>query len=393
MNAAKKESNRIVALDMHPDVFSAACLQGPDPAQARTLWTHDRRPTAQLEQWAGEHLAQGDAVVLEASGNSFEVAHRLHQLGHVALVLESCQAGRIKHGFCDDDRQSAIKLARVYLTGLAKIVWQPDERTRQLRELLFAYRNSVKDATRSRNRIRSYLNERCVRLPEGTQLTQPSGKAKAPSARGWSPLQKRLLEDAFDQLWAAETRRKGLESAMAQELATAPKWARLWRLMGARHRVAFALMAMVGDGHRFPTAKKLVAYLGLAPRRKQSGNDEKGRQLGIGNGGRGDVRALPIQSAHNALSQKASPLHGWGWKLLVRKNRQMAVAAVARKLAVAIWHLLKGHYCEMLEASEHLIVKLYKIATVIGKEALKEMGFAKRSDFIDKQIELLKQTT
>ncbi len=314
-------------------------------------------------------------------------------IGYAALVLESCQASKIRHGFCDDDRQSAIKLARVYLTGLAKIVWQPDERTRQRRELLFAYRNAVKDATRSRNRIRSYLNERCVRLPKGAALTQPSGKAKALSMREWSPLQKMLLEDAFGQLWTAEKRRKDLERTMALELAAEPKWAGLWRLMGVRHRVAFALMAMVGDVNRFPKAKKLVAYLGLAPRKKQSGNDEKGKQLGIGNGGRGDVRALLIQSAQNALNQKSSPLHDWGRKLLVRKNRQMAVAAVARKLAVAIWHLLKGHYSEMLEASDHLVAKLYKIATVIGKDALKEMGFAKRSEFIEKQIELLKLST
>ncbi len=206
-------------------------------------------------------------------------------------------------------------------------------------------------------------------------------------------MQKMLLEDAFGQLWTAEKRRKDLERTMALELAAEPKWAGLWRLMGVRHRVAFALMAMVGDVNRFPKAKKLVAYLGLAPRKKQSGNDEKGKQLGISNGGRGDVRALLIQSAQNALNQKSSPLHDWGWKLLVRKNRQMAVAAVARKLAVAIWHPLKGHYSEMLEASDHLVAKLYKIATVIGKDALKEMGFAKRSEFIEKQIELLKLST
>ena len=44
--------------------------------------------------------------------------------------------------------------------------------------------------------------------------------------------------------------------------------------MGIRHRVAFARMAMVSDIHRFPTAKKLVGYLGLAPRKDQSGNDK-----------------------------------------------------------------------------------------------------------------------
>lgn len=378
---------------MHPDLFSAACLEGSDPASARTLWVHDRVPTAKLESWAGRHLSEGEILVLEASGNSFEVCSRLHALGHCAVVMESCQASKVRHGFCDDDKASAIKLARVYLTGLAKIVWRPGERTREHREIFFAYRNAVKDSTRWRNRIRSFLSDRCVRLPKGTRLAEPSGLARALSARQWSPVQKTLLEDGFAQLWAAQKRRKELERVMARELSERPRWARLWRLMGVRHRVAFALMAVVGEIERFPSAKKLVAYLGLSPRKKQSGNNAKGRQLGIGNGGRGDVRALLIQSAQNALAQRGSPLHKWGWKLTLRKNRNMAVAAVARKLAVAIWHLLMGHFTEMLEAGDQLVAKLYKIATVIGKAALKEMGYAKRADYIDKQIQLMKQNT
>ena len=59
----------------------------------------------------------------------------------------------------------AIKLARVYLSGLAKVVWQPDEATV----------NCVKSSSsihgqrvyRQRNRIRSFLNEYCVRYPKG----------------------------------------------------------------------------------------------------------------------------------------------------------------------------------------------------------------------------------
>jgi len=316
---------------MHPEVFAAACLQGSDAATAQALWTHDRVRTADLEVWAGRHLQQGDVVALEASGNSFEVASRLHSLGHAALVLESCQASKVRHGFCDDDKASARKLARVYLTGLAKVVWQPDAKTRELREIHFAHRNAVKDSTRWRNRIRSFLSEHCARLPKGTRLTQPSGLARALSMRRWSPLQSALLEDCFEQLRACEARRKRLEATMARELSERPQWARLWRLMGVRHRVAFALMAIIGDVNRFPTAKKLVAYLGLSPRKRQSGNDLKGAQLGVGNGGRGDVRALLIQSAHNALEQRGSPLHSWGWKLAIRKRRNAAAAAVARK--------------------------------------------------------------
>lgn len=207
----------------------------------------------------------------------------------------------------------------------------------------------------------------------------------------FSGVQPALPEDGFEQLWACEKRRKSLERTMAKELSERPEWARLWRLVGVRHRVAFALMAVIGEVSRFPSARRLVAYLGLSPRRKQSGNDAKGRQLGIGNGGRGDARGLLMQSAQRCMNQRSSPLRRWGWRLLVRKNRNLAVAAVARKLAVAIWQLLKGHFTPMLEASEHLVVKLAKIATVIGKHVLREMGFAKRTDFINNQLELMKQ--
>jgi len=41
----------------------------------------------------------------------------------------------------------------IYNSGLAKSVWTPDEKSRERREVLFAYRNAVKDATRARNRI------------------------------------------------------------------------------------------------------------------------------------------------------------------------------------------------------------------------------------------------
>lgn len=384
MKASEKKCNRIIGLDMHPDVFAAAALENTDAASARPLWVHDRQEVPQLEGWANKHLQAGDVLVLEASGNSFEIASRLHALGHTALVLESAQAGKIRHNFCNDDRHSAVKLARVYLSGLAKIVWQPDPTTREQREVFFAHRNAVKDSTRTRNRIRSFLNEHCVRLPKGTPLTQERGRLKALSTHPWSELQKVLLEEMFANLLHAENRRQNLERLMVRELLARPQWARLWRLMGIRHRVAFALMAILGDIHRFPTAKKLVGYIGLSPRRTQSGNNAKGHERGLGRGSRGDLRALLIQSAQNALAQRGSPLHKWGWRLLLKKNRNMAVAAVARKLTVAIWHLLMGHFTPLLELTDHLQTKLLRLATVLGKTTLQELGFAHRKAFVEK---------
>ena len=382
MKAAKEKINRIIGLDMHPDVFTAAALERTTADLSGVFWVQDRLPTASLEDWAKKHLHPGDLLVLEASGNSFEVASRFHLLGYTCLVLESCQASKIKENFCNDDRHNAVKLARVYLSGLAKIVWQPDEETRQRREIFFAHRAAVKDCTRLRNRIRTFLSEHCVRLPKGTPLTQQKGLDKALSMHPWSNLQVGLITDSFKQLWQTEARRKWLEELMVEQLLEHPEWARLWRLMGVRHIVAFALMAMIGDVHRFPKAKKLVGYFGLSPRKEQSGNNVKGSERGIGKTGRGDVRNLLVQAAQNAMEQRTSPLHKWGWKLALKKNRNTAVAAVARKLTVAIWHLLMGHFTPLLELNKHLETKLLKIATMLGKESLKEAGFNCRNEFI-----------
>ena len=381
MKANKDKINRIIGLDMHPDVFTAAALEKTTADLSAVLWIQDRLPTARLEAWAKKHLKYDDILVMEASGNSFEVASRFHAMGYICLVLESHQAAKIKENFCNDDRHSAVKLARVYLSGLAKLVWKPDEQTRQMREVFFTHRAAVKDCTRLRNRIRTFLNEHCVRLPKGTALTQRKGLDKALSLYNWSSLQIELITSSFEQLWQSESRRKRMEELMIKELLERPEWARLWRLMGVRHIVAFALMAMIGDIGRFPTAKKLVGYLGLSPSKVQSGNNAKGYERGMGKTGRGDVRALLIQSAQNALNQRKSPLHRWGWKLALKKNRNIAVAAVARKLTTAIWHLLQGHFTPLLELSKHLEAKLLKIATLLGTENLRVSGFKSRKEF------------
>ena len=87
------------------------------------------------------------------------------------------------------------------------------------------------------------------------------------------------------------------------------------------------------------------------------------------------------------------PLHKWGLKLALKKHRNLAVAAVARKLVTAIWHLLKGHFTPLLEMTKQLQLKLSVIAGILGKETLKDMGFEKRNDFILKQFENMKLNT
>jgi transposase len=387
------KSKRIIGLDMHPDVYCAAALEGDDPASATVGWIKDRLETSKIENWAKKTLHLSDTIVLEASGNSFEIASKLKALGFNALVLESVQASKIKHAYCNDDKASAIKLARVYLTGLSKVVWQPDEESRERREILFLHRNIVRETTRLKSSIRSFLNEHCIRLTVGTRLTHVSGLKKSLMSKKWSSRQKLIIEMKFNQLWEATDRRKHLEQVMAKEVLEDDNLRPLLRLLGIRHIIAFAIGALIGDVRRFKTHKKLVAYIGLSPRRDQSGNDKKGREKGIGHGGRKDLRSLLIQSAQNALNTKSSPLHAWGWKLLIRKCRNVATTAVARKIVVSIWHLLSGHFTPLTEATTSIKIKLSKLGTLLGKKHLLESGVKNKNEFIDYQIEKLLLST
>jgi hypothetical protein len=72
---------------------------------------------------------------MEASGNAFAVAARLKAIGRKALVMESHMAGKIGKTYCANDRVDAIKIARIYLSGLSPLVWQPDAKTQERREL------------------------------------------------------------------------------------------------------------------------------------------------------------------------------------------------------------------------------------------------------------------
>lgn len=383
---------RVIGLDLHPEVFSAAALKGHDAATAQVEQSWDRRPTVALEEWA-RRLLPGDLVVVEASGNTFAAVERLHAVGVRAVILETQRAGQIRKSYCANDRLDAVKLARIYLSGLAHTVWQPDVRTRERREVLHGYRKAVTTATRARNRLKSFLSDHHVRLKKGVRLAHKSGAAAVRASAAWAPLQMLLLDEMLAELQAAHERRRRLSAAMAQEVAADPSILQLMRLLGVRHIIAFAIAAVVGDIARFANPKRLVAYLGLTPSVDDSGETIRGRGQLV-SFGRGDLRALLIQSAQNALNQIASPLHAWGWKLCLRKSsKKVAIVAVARKLTVSIWYLLRGLFTPLQEIDASLHVKLTKLATAIGLKSIRHLGYKSKTAFIqEKKVCLLSPT-
>src|SRR5215213_4960190 len=134
MNDQINPVERVIGLDAHPDSFTAAVLRGRTPAEAWTEKVFNKVPLSQLQSWAKKYTTPNDVITLEASGNSFHLVRVLAALGRRALVLESAQLGKLKEAHANNDKLSAVRIAKAYLAGTAREVWIPDLKTQERRD-------------------------------------------------------------------------------------------------------------------------------------------------------------------------------------------------------------------------------------------------------------------
>jgi len=372
-NANEKYAGRVIGFDSHPDSFTAAVLQGSTPAAAELEKMFNKVPMGQLQSWAKKHTTSQDLIVLEASGNSFQVVRTLAAIERKALVLESCQMGKLKEAHANNDKISAVRIGKAYLAGTAKTVWVPDAKTQERRDWFHAHRKAVKRTTQMRNRLMSYLSDQGVRLAKGTPLAKGTAtEAQLRPLKTWSPRQWQVIEGMLMELRHADEQRDHWRSLIAQEVLADPQLLSIVRLCGVREMVAFALGALIGDIKRFAEPRKLVKYIGLNPAFDDSGEGKWSG--GIAGHGRKDLRGLLIESAQ-AILRSGHPLAKWGKKLLARKGSLNLVAgAVARKLTVAIWYLLMGRWNPLEEIDDRLSLKVGKIITSVGTKGLRQLG-------------------
>lgn len=378
MSTNGKNVERVIGLDSHPDSFTAALVRGPTPAAAVVEQVFNKVPMGRLAGWAQKHTTDRDLIVLEASGNSFQVVRTLARVGRRALVLESCHLGKLKEAHANNDKLSAVRIGKAYLAGTAKEVWVPDARTQERRDWFHAHRKAVKRTTQLQARLRSYLSDNGVRLQKHTRLTQVGEvEQQIRTQRVWSSRQWQVIEGLLLELRHAQEQRQHWRSLIAQEVLADPQLLALGRLCGVRDMVAFALGAFIGDIQRFASPKKLVKYVGLNPAFDDSGNTAWSG--GIGGHGHKDLRGLLIEGAQAILRSARTPLAQWGKKLLARKGQiNLVVAAIARKLVVAVWYLWMGRWTALEEIDEHLQLKVGKIISHIGAEKLRQLGKTRR---------------
>jgi transposase len=121
-----------------------------------------------------------------------------------------------------------------------------------------------------------------------------------------------------------------------------PETQALLKVHGVGHLTALTFVLTLGSKERFGRSRDVGCYLGLRPRRSQSGDHDP--QLGITHAGNAYLRSLLIECSNHILRPhgRDSALRQWGLRLAARGGKQAkskAVVAVARKLAVLLHRL------------------------------------------------------
>ena len=129
-----------------------------------------------------------------------------------------------------------------------------------------------------------------------------------------------------------------IESELARQALGSEEIRRLMTVPGVSLVSAATFVAVVGDINRFSSPKRLVSYLGLDPRVRQSG-EAPARHGRISKQGSPAARHMLCEAAW-VLVRTPGPLHAFYERLRARRGAQVALVATARKLSVLFWHLL-----------------------------------------------------
>ena len=285
----------------------------------------------------GRNLTHEDEVVVEATGNAMAVVRVLTPYVARVIVANPLQVKAIAHARIKTDKIDAGVLASLRAADFLPEVWLPDVETERMRRLVARRNQVVRHRTRVKNEVHAILHAHLVPLCPHADLFGRLGRLwldgqplpddeRAAIARHLRELD-RLGEDLGV-----------LDTDVAQAAIDDPAVKRLLTITGVNLSVAAGLVAAIGDVRRFADPQKLVSYVGLNPRVRQSGLGlaQHGR---ISKHGRAHARAMLVEAAW-AAAKAPGPLRAFFLRIRARRGHQVAAVAVARKLAMLCWHLL-----------------------------------------------------
>ncbi len=333
---------KILAIDLGK-FNSVACLFD-------TATNQSEFETIATQHWGFEQLlakTQPEQVVIETSSISGWVHDLCERLGYKVLVANANQeAWRWKNVKRKTDKDDAFKLAKLAALGQISPVYVPVAERRQYRHLVKYRKTLVHRINRIQNSIRSLFDQQGISIPGGHRAWSVAG------IETLSQYRKPLDQCQIDEFWQGELdlELQSLDALWEQlqrideRLETIAKQDEQIQLLqtipGVGRKTAEVIVAILDNPHRFQNARQVSAYAGLVPDQRQSGKSNR-----MGNITRRGSRLL--RSALVEVAWIMLRYNSWAITVYERicggqkTRRKTAIVAVARKLLVRCWAMLR----------------------------------------------------
>lgn len=365
---------RACGLDVHKETVVAcvrvACAKGKAKREVRTFAAH-ARGLLELRTWLIE--AEVQAVGMEGTGIYWRPVYAVLEVETPwSLIVGNAQHIKNVPGR-KTDVKDAEWLADLVAHGLIRPSFIPPPPQRELRDVTRNRSAWIADRTRDRNRVLKILQLAGIKLDgvasdafgvtgmlilralsEGK--TTPS--AMASLAKGTlrkkidallvaieSPLgatHQKMLTIALKRLDETEAHLAEYEALIDEMLAPHTKeMALLLTIPGVERVVAASIIAELGpDMSVFPTAAHAASWAGVCPGNHESAGKRSGGTTTRGNTA---LKTMLCQAAQAASHTKRGYLRDKFYRLKARTGHNRAVMAIAHRILVAAYYMLKDN--------------------------------------------------
>jgi transposase len=218
---------------------------------------------------------------------------QIQELGHDCLVVAPALIPRRSGERFKTNRRDAVTLARLHRAGELTGVWVPDAVHEAIRDLVRARQAAMDELRRKRQQLLSFLLRHSRIYTGGGHWTSAHRRWVARQAFE-HPAQQIVFQEGVDAIDDAARRLRRLEEQLA---AIVPSWSLALvveahqAMRGASFLVAVTFAAEIGDIRRFDTPRQLMAFLGLVPGERSTGDTVRRKGLTLA-GNRRARRAL-----------------------------------------------------------------------------------------------------
>jgi transposase len=295
-----------------------------------------------LEHESGEARAFYAALVspvrvgIEATGHTHWFEAMLAELGHELWMGDAAKIRAAVVRKQKTDARDAAHLLDLLCSERFPKIWRPSGEERDLRQLVWHRQKLVWMRGAVKNQMHALAMGEGVcrkkKLFSAKGRKELEGLALGP----WASYRRQELLRMFDELQASVAR---LDQAVEQAAKSQALAVRLMTHPGVGPVTSLAFVLIIGPIDRFQRSKQVVSYLGLNPQEHSSGG--KQRLGSISKQGNPMLRSLLVEAGHTA-ARFDPQLRRVYQRLKFRRGASVAKVAVARKLAVRMYWMLRS---------------------------------------------------